>query len=58
MGKVSITANPSFEIMMAMAESGNELTDAQAWALFALNRIHKEFKSKEQSKIILPKIGY
>lgn len=54
---VKVVAEPSFETMMMMNRSGHELTSAHGYALCAINAVRRESKSKERTKILIPKLG-
>lgn len=56
-GKVRVTSNPSFETLMKKHRSGHELTSADGYALRAINAIMAESKSKEPTKILIPRLG-
>ncbi len=57
-GQVEVVASPSFERMMQMKDSGHEWTSAEGMLMFAINRVHKEFKNPEPTKILIPKFGH
>lgn len=56
-GKVEVVATPSFETMMKMHASGETLTSAHAYALYAVRCIREEAKKKTSTIIHIPKIG-
>lgn len=56
--KVSVVSDPNFETMMKMITSGEELTGAQGYALFVLNKIRERAKEPTtKSPIWLPRLG-
>lgn len=58
-GKVSVVADPTFETIMKMRVSGEDVTPACDYMTAALLRIHQLGKAKpgtKESKIILPKV--
>lgn len=57
-GGVEVIATPSFETMMKMHASGEDLTSAHAYALYAVRCIREEAKNKSSTTLIqVPKIG-
>lgn len=57
-GHVTVRAEPNFETMMKMEDSGHKLTSAHGYALHALNQIRA--RSKEvgsQNRIMVPRLG-
>jgi len=56
-GKVKVAVDPSFEIMAKMANAGEQMTSAHAYALRALRAIREESKAQGTSKILIPRIG-
>lgn len=54
--KVSVDAKPKFSELVQIEISGAGLTSAQAYALFALNKIREESKKRDKMKLILPRI--
>lgn len=54
---VKTTMDPSFEIMGKMARSGETLTSAQAYALFAIRMIREESKRRSPTPILFPRLG-
>ncbi len=57
-GGVSVVADPSFEVLMAMHMSGHEWTSAQSYAIYAINKIREESKAQTPTRILIPRIGY
>lgn len=55
--RVRITADPTFEMMMKKNASGNTWTSAEAYAIFALNKLREESKNRTPTKIIIPRVG-
>lgn len=56
--KVKAVMTPSFETMAMMNESGNQLTSAQAYAVFMINELRKEAKRSGPTNILIPRIRY
>lgn len=56
-GRVKVTADPTFEMLMAMDISGSKLTAAHGYLFAALNRIQEVSKSNDPIKRMIPKIG-
>lgn len=55
---VKIVADPTFETMAMMTQSGHILTAAHGYALAMINRVRQISKSKEPKNLIyIPKIG-
>lgn len=56
-GRVKITADPSFETIAKMINSGEETTSAHGYAMAMVNHARKESKAVEpETKIWLPKV--
>lgn len=47
-GNVKITANPNFETMAMKVDSGETITAAETYALFALRKIREASKSVDR----------
>ena len=53
-GKVKMKADPSFEKIVRMANSGAQMTSAHGMAIFIINRVlDQKRKQQQQSRIIL-----
>jgi len=57
-GKVEVVATPGFETMMKMHTSGEDLTSAHGYALYALRCIKEEAKRKTSTMIHIPRLGH
>lgn len=51
-GKVSVTADPSFETMVQMELSGHALSSAHGYAILAINAIRKSSQKEKPKSII------
>jgi hypothetical protein len=51
-GKVRVVSEPSFESMMKMNASGEDLTAAHGYALVAINQIRRVAKEQDSSTLI------
>jgi hypothetical protein len=57
-GGVEVKANPSFETMAMMVESGHELTSAHGYTMSCLNVIRELSRKKEDGMIVkIPRLG-
>lgn len=56
-GNVSVTATPTFETMAMKMNSGNELTSAEAYALFVLRQIREQSKAQGKLQLKIPQLG-
>jgi hypothetical protein len=55
-GKVSVVAKPNFEAMMKMDLSGETMTSAHGYALYALNCIRTEAKRQSPTPLLIPSV--
>lgn len=55
-GKVKCVSKPTFEEIMKMNISGEDLTSAEAYAVFMLNQLRKESNRQGPTKILIPRI--
>jgi len=57
-GGVEVKADPSFETMAKMVDSGHELTSAHGYCMAALNVIKELSKRKDDNMIVkIPRLG-
>jgi hypothetical protein len=55
-GKVSVEISPNFETIMKMNLSGENLTSAQAYGVYAVRQIREEAKRATSTIIHVPQI--
>ena len=53
--KVKIVAEPSFEMLAKMDVSGNALTSAQGYAMYAMKKIREASKQMGPTQIFIPR---
>lgn len=56
-GGVTIVANPSFEQMAQMINSGERGTSAHGYAMRMMNEARRMSKEAGPSKILIPRVG-
>ena len=55
-GGVKVVCNPTFEEIMKKQESGEIMSSAEAYAIFALNQVRSEAKKVDPTRILIPKV--
>lgn len=55
--KVKVVANPTFETMAKMTNSGEDMTSAHGYAMLVLRTIREESKKQGPIRMLIPKIG-
>jgi hypothetical protein len=54
--KVKCVAEPSVETMLQKLNSGNELSSAEAYALYMLRMVREESKRQSATKVFVPRV--
>lgn len=56
-GMVKTAVNPTCETLIKKFASGNQLTSAEAYALFVTRQLREESKRQSPTRILIPRIG-